>query len=222
MGPEAREPQEAPFPKRIEFLRPDKVDNVPKDFRGLSEIKWNGIRAGAFVQDGKVRILTRGQKTATGFHWLEEGLGQIGHTVLLDGEIISGVGKTRRDRTFVIGQQFTRPWRPVKDEGFSYVVFDITYLDGRNLRNLPIEERKRILASIIPSSLQVERRIYVNHFEEEDHESLKEAAQKDGFEGIVLKEAESEYKRYKTLTGSRPPWKKIVFVTERIRRRRAT
>jgi bifunctional non-homologous end joining protein LigD len=68
-------------------------------------------------------------------------------------------------------------------------LFDLLYLDGYDLRGVPLEERKRLLSEIVTPS----ERIHVSDFFTVDGDAMLEAARANGLEGIVAKARGSKY-----------------------------
>src|SRR6478609_1844670 len=84
----------------------------------------------------------------------------------------------------------------------TYMVFEILYCDGEDLRARPLLERKALLKKVLPKKSATLR--YCEHIET-DGESFFKAAEDEGIEGIIAKDGKSLY-RY----GSRSPaWLKI-------------
>ncbi len=80
--------------------------------------------------------------------------------------------------------------------------FDLLYLDGKDLRGLPLIERKRTLHKVVPkhpTSL-----LYVDHVEADGERLFKLACERD-LEGIVAKDQQSRY----AVEDGNPAWVKI-------------
>jgi bifunctional non-homologous end joining protein LigD len=174
----------------------DPFDN--KDW--LFEIKWDGYRAVAFIRDGMVRLVSRNQNDLTG-QFPE--LGSLPHFIkakeaVLDGEIVALDEQGRP--SFSLMQQRTG-FRPGKhrtqgkmDVPILYYAFDLIYLDGWDLRNVGLEQRKQVLESLIKSGHEV---LYSDHYLE-DGTALLEVARQRGLEGIVAKRRVSAYQEKRT------------------------
>jgi bifunctional non-homologous end joining protein LigD len=124
-----------------------------------------------------------------------EALRQLGHEAVLDGEIVAleNEGKPR----FELLQNYQR-WRKGH---LVYYVFDLLYLDGHALRNLPLTRRKQLLQRILPQVPHVQ---FCEHTE--DHGiAFFRAVSKLGLEGMIAKNGASAYR-----PGRRgPDWLKI-------------
>jgi bifunctional non-homologous end joining protein LigD len=188
-------PVKRPMPAKI---HPMLAESVEKPFDGaewLFEIKWDGYRAIAFVEGGKVRLVSRNQNDLTPRYPELKDMGKFIHakTAILDGEVVAldQDGKA----SFSLMQQRTgfRPGgrRAVgnADVAVLYYAFDLLYLDGYDWRRVPLEERKRKLASLLVAGDHVR---YSDHYEERG-KALFDMAQEAGLEGIVAKTRASFY-----------------------------
>jgi bifunctional non-homologous end joining protein LigD len=160
----------------------------------LFEIKWDGYRAIAFIEDGKARLVSRNQNDLTlQFSELRDLPKFIkAKAAILDGEIVS-LDESGRS-SFSLMQQRTGirkgghrvAGRP--DLQTLYYAFDLLYLDGFDLRRAGLEDRKRMLAGIVSSS---ETLRYSDHFD--NGLDLFEVAKHQGLEGILAKTRSSLY-----------------------------
>ena len=161
----------------------------------LFEIKWDGYRAVAFVDHGKVRLVSRNQNDLTGqFPELQELPAFLkARTAILDGEIVA-LDEAGRS-SFSLMQQRAglrgsdRRTAARADVPVLYYLFDLLYLDGFDLRRVPLEERKRALQAILVPS-DVAR--FSDHFPGQGV-VLFEAAKQKGLEGILAKRRSSHY-----------------------------
>jgi bifunctional non-homologous end joining protein LigD len=188
-------PIKRPMPTAI---HPMLAESIEKPFDGkdwLFEIKWDGYRAVAFIENGKVRLVSRNQNELTGRYPELKDLPQFikAKNAILDGEVVAldEEGKP----SFSLMQQRTgfRPHgkrsAPKADVPVLYYAFDLIYLDGEDWRRMPLEERKGKLASIVKAGDALR---YSDHFEEYGN-ALFDTAQKKGLEGIVAKRRTSCY-----------------------------
>ena len=188
-------PVKRPMPAAI---HPMLAESIEKPFDGadwLFEIKWDGYRAVAFITDGKVRLVSRNQNDLTARYPELKDLAQFvkAKNAILDGEVVAldAEGKA----SFSLMQQRTG-FRPGGKRGAAkvevpvlYYAFDLLYLDGEDWRKVPLEERKRKLASMIVAGDALR---YSDHYEEQGR-ALFEIAQQKGLEGIVAKRRNSYY-----------------------------
>ena len=161
----------------------------------LFEIKWDGYRAVAFVNEGKVRLVSRNQNDLTQqFSELQE----LPHflnvqSAVLDGEIVALDEQGRS--SFSLMQQRTGIRSGGKrvagrsDVDVAYYAFDLIYVDGYDLRRVSLEERKNTLSQIITPDPIVR---YSEHFLEHGV-ALFDAAKQQGLEGILAKRRGSFY-----------------------------
>src|SRR6201987_184740 len=175
------------MPTTIHPMLAESIENPFDDQDWLFEIKWDGYRAIAFIDDGKVRLVSRNQNELTGRYPELKDMPEFikAKTAILDGEVVAldADGKA----SFSLMQQRTgfRPgghWAAGNAEvPVLYYAFDLLYLDGYDWRRVPLEERKRKLASVLMAGDGVR---YSDHYEERG-KALFEMARKAGLEGIV-------------------------------------
>jgi bifunctional non-homologous end joining protein LigD len=110
---------------------------------GLYEIKHDGFRALAVIENGRCRFFSRNKHRLTGFRDLAEAIVRELNveSAILDGELVAtdGMGRT------VFGALMQRS-RTVR-----YFGFDIVWLNGEDLRPLPLLARKDKLKRILPT-----------------------------------------------------------------------
>ena len=154
----------------------------------LFEIKWDGYRAVAFLSSGKVRPVSRNQNDLTGQFPELHDLPQFikAETAILDGEVVALDDQGRS--SFSLMQQRTgfrshgRRVTARADISIAYYIFDLIYLDGYDLRRVPLEERKAALNRILTPNQLIR---YSEHFP--GGVTLFEAAKQQGLEGILAK-----------------------------------
>lgn len=191
-----------PMPRRVEACVATLVDKPPKGPEWAFEVKWDGYRLAVHVEPGEVRAITRG-----GHDWTKKfGLivaeaRQLGHaSMILDGEAVVLDDQGRSD--FGLLQRAVGKKPSLHDAGeIIFYAFDLLYLDGRDLRSLPLSERRRLLEPIVGGRAGAIR------FSEEvnaDGEEFFRVACEMGLEGIIAKRREKPYH-----SGRRPEWLKI-------------
>ena len=161
----------------------------------LFEIKWDGYRAVAFIEKGAVRFTSRNQNDLTAqFTDLADLAKSVrANRAILDGEIVALDDQGRP--SFSLMQQRTG-FQPGKRrmqgrEGVTvtYYAFDLIYLDGFDLRRVPLEERKQLLQERIEPDRIIH---FSDHYPEKGLDLFKAARQR-GLEGIVAKKRNSHY-----------------------------
>jgi bifunctional non-homologous end joining protein LigD len=157
----------------------------------LCEIKYDGFRALAYVESGSCRLVSRKANVYKSFPGLCASLAQLPHDCILDGEIAC----LDRDGRPQFNQLFYRRGEPY------FYAFDVLYLDGRDLRQLPLIERKRILRDLVPRSDS--RLLYVSHVGERGVNLFREVCARD-LEGIVAKWKSGAY-----TSGNETSWVKV-------------
>jgi len=150
----------------------------------LFEIKWDGYRAIGSVIKGKAALYSRNNLSFNKrFPQITDALGEIPFDVVLDGEVVS------LDEEGLSRFQFLQNWQRDKEGELAYYVFDILWLDGYDLTQLPLVERKKILQEILPATDGIR---YSDHIERNGKEFF-EAAKTQGLEGIIAKNKNSTY-----------------------------
>jgi bifunctional non-homologous end joining protein LigD len=179
-------------------LFPMLATSISEPFDGpdwLFEIKWDGYRAVAFIENGKVRLVSRNQNELTARYPELKDLAKSvkAKSAILDGEVVALDAQGRP--SFSLMQQRTG-FRPGGRRAAAnaavpvlYYAFDLLYLDGYDLRKLPLAERKKKLASILVMGDSLR---YSDHYEREG-KALFEIAREKGLEGILAKKRDSIY-----------------------------
>lgn len=177
-------PQE--MPREIKPMLATLVKEPFDNDEWLFETKWDGYRVLAYMDEPKVELRSR---NALSFNQLfapiVEDLKNIKAQVIFDGEVVI------LDANGVSNFQLLQNYRNTKKGTLYYFVFDILYLNGRDLRELPLIERKELLKSLLDSSSCAQVR-YSDHIENRGIAFFKEA-QKVHLEGIMGKKKDSHY-----------------------------
>jgi bifunctional non-homologous end joining protein LigD len=177
----------------------------------IYEIKWDGVRALCFIEDGRIRMYSR---NGNSFDRQYPELTVVPNfiaatTAILDGEIavLDEQGRSR----FSLIQPRIHQTDPnsvahlARKSPARLYVFDLLYCDGYDLRESPLAERKKLLEAILTPSDRVQ---YSAHFDA-DPEQMLEAARKAGLEGIMAKRAGSKYESTRS-----KHWLKLKVVGE--------
>jgi bifunctional non-homologous end joining protein LigD len=188
-------PVKRPMPTTI---HPMLATSVDKPFDGtdwLFEIKWDGYRAVTFIENGRVRLVSRNQNELTQrFPELKDLAKSVkAKNAILDGEVVALDEQGRA--SFSLMQQRTG-FHPgghraaeKADVPVLYYAFDLLYLDGYDWRKVALEERKKKLASILITGDALR---YSDHYEKQG-KALFEMARQKGLEGILAKKRDSIY-----------------------------
>ncbi|MGA3109057.1 MAG: non-homologous end-joining DNA ligase [Candidatus Bathyarchaeia archaeon] len=158
------------------------------------EPKWDGMRCIAYVKDQKVELQNRNLKTVTkSYPELETIASNVKtHRAILDGEIVV---LDKGLPSFELLQYRFGANDPIQIRMLSrktpttYIVFDILHLNGRDLINSPLTERRQKLAKLIANGPHMLLSQYIPaHGRSYFHNALKL-----GFEGAMAKKADSVY-----------------------------
>ncbi|MDQ3759906.1 MAG: non-homologous end-joining DNA ligase, partial [Actinomycetota bacterium] len=159
------------------------------------EIKWEGVRALAFLEDGTVRISSRSGEDASHRYPELAGLGQaIGGSAILDGEVVAFDDhgrpsfQTLQRRMGLSRAETIR--RRAQEIPVTYVAFDLVHLRSDSLIAEPYERRRELLASL---GLDAEAWRAPAH-RIGGGRAFLEAARGQGLEGIVAKRLGSPYR----------------------------
>jgi bifunctional non-homologous end joining protein LigD len=154
-------------------------------------MKYDGYRGLLYVEHGAGRFVSRNERVMRRFATLAQSLAQVlrVETAILDGEIIT---KDAAGRPIFLDLMRRR------DEA-TYVAFDLVWLNGRDLRGLPLLERKRALRRISPRrSRLIEEALCVP---DRGLDLFRMVAEHD-LEGVIAKRKDGPY-------ATSSPWLKI-------------
>lgn len=174
----------AAFPKNLVPMLATLVDKPFDDEGWQYEIKWDGYRALAYCNKGKIELRSRNNKSFNEkFYPVTDALKKENLHAVLDGEVIvageSGISNFGH----------LQNWRSEADGELKYYVFDILWLNGKSLYDVPLAERREILQNVLP---QNDTLLLSQNFEASGTEFFATAA-KMGLEGIMAKKADSTY-----------------------------
>ena len=177
-----------PMPHNIKPMLA-KIGEGPFDDKGwIFEMKYDGYRAIAEVDEGKVALYSRNQLTFNRkFAKIAERLMALPHRAVLDGEIVV-LDKDGKPRF-----QLLQNYQKTGKGDIYYYVFDLLYLNGYDLSDLPLLDRKKFLEQII-TELGDPTIIYSDHIEEKGKDFFKEI-QEQQLEGIIAKRSDSLYRK---------------------------
>lgn len=148
------------------------------------EIKWDGYRAIAEVNGVEVNLYSRNNLPFnTLFKIVADELKTLQLHAVLDGEVVA------LDEKGLSKFQLIQNYKTTGKGNIVFYVFDILYLDGKDLTGLTLLERKEILKSILVEGDHVR---YNDHIIEKGIDFYG-VAEKKGLEGIIAKKATSKY-----------------------------
>ena len=177
----------APMPATIELQLASPSAAPPKEGKWLHEIKFDGYRTLAFVEAGASRLITRG-----GLDWTRR-YGDLPaafaalpcRQAIIDGEIVAldekGISRFAR-------------LQDALSEGAGnklvFYAFDLLYLDGWDLRGVPLLKRKALLTQLLAGHVHGRSAIQYSDHIEGDGRPLYQHASDEGLEGVVSKRSD--------------------------------
>jgi bifunctional non-homologous end joining protein LigD len=199
----------APMPDQVSVTLAKLADDPFSDPNWLFEIKWDGVRTVAFINDGKVRLVSRtGRDVSAEYTEFQDLAKNVrANTAILDGEIVA-LDETGRSNFQKLQNRIgsvNPSTKLLETIPLTYYFFDLLYCNGFDIRQSPLLARKELLAQI----LRGDDRVRYSEHQLEKGKELYGAAQDQGLEGIVGKQIESPY------TGNRTGfWLKFKIVNE--------
>jgi len=172
--------------KFIPPLMPTLVEHPPEGDGWIHEVKFDGYRSQLTIDEAGTRIYTRNGHDWTGKYrdLVEEAASLGADSAIVDGEIIvlndaglSDFGALRK--------AITR-----RQHDLYFVAFDLLHLNGHDLRDMALEERREILSSMIEPG----GRIQFSEPLPGDAKSIFHLVDKAGLEGMVSKRIDSKYR----------------------------
>jgi bifunctional non-homologous end joining protein LigD len=165
-------------------------EQTPSGKNYLHEIKFDGYRIQARLDGGKAQLLTRKQLDWTArFERIADAVEALpAQSALLDGELV--VEDPKGVSNFAMLQTDLKDHR---GDRFVYWVFDLLYLDGRDLTHEPLAARKAALARLLKGAGRTGPIRYAEHFDEDGPTIFKHACEMD-LEGIISKLRDAPYR----------------------------
>jgi len=188
------------LPKFVEPCLPSSVEKAPSGGDWVHEIKYDGYRVQVRIENGRVTLLTR-----TGLDWTER-FPAIAKAVaslpvksaLIDAEIVVQTEAGVASFTALVEALKTG-----KGGDLVLYAFDLLHLDGFDLREAPLKERKAALAKLVAANGSDGRVRFSDHLSG-DGDTVFRHASRLGLEGIVSKRLSSPY-----LSGRVTSWLKL-------------
>ena len=189
------DPAREPMPEHVLPMLA-RSGTLPRDSDGWEfEVKWDGVRAIAYARPGRLRLESRNLNDISDTYPEVRGiLLQLGmREAVLDGEIVAFDASGRpsferlQSRMHVASGSAIR--RRAADTPVVYAIFDVLYLDGRSLLELPYATRRERLEALALGGPAW--RVPARHGGE--GAALLHATGKQGLEGVVAKRRDSRY-----------------------------
>lgn len=181
----------AEYPGFIEPAMPTLKQEVPAGDRWVHEVKLDGYRTQAHIQNGSSLLFSR-----RGYNWTDkyspiaEEISELSaNSAILDGEMVAVESGN------ITYDGFVSDFRRGRTGRLIYYAFDLLYLNGYDLRRLPLIERKARLEGLLESSAR-SRVLYCSHFDIPGQGLL--AVCEQNMEGVVSKVRESTYSSGRT------------------------
>jgi bifunctional non-homologous end joining protein LigD len=179
----------APFPGFIEPALATTVASVPTGKRWVHEIKFDGYRVQVHLRNAVVKVFTRrGNDWTNRFQKIAADAWHISAgSAIVDGEVVVPAADGTTDFSVLQNELKGRSKKIV------LIAFDLPYLNGYDLRTLPLFERKAQLKKII-----AETDVQFSESFEVDGKAMYEHACKTGLEGVISKVRDSRYNSGRT------------------------
>jgi bifunctional non-homologous end joining protein LigD len=203
--------RKAGMPAAIEPMLATLVDKPPRGEEWLYEVKWDGVRAIAYLDHEEVRITSRsGLRCERQYPELAIVPHQVAaQQAILDGEIAvldeKGVSRFHLIQPRIANSDPNSIAHLSRSTPVVYFAFDLLYLDGYDLRGAGLARRRELLQAVVtPGGVLRVSEVFPGAGEE-----LLEAARGIGLEGVVAKHASSTYESRRSRE-----WVKIKIVGE--------
>jgi bifunctional non-homologous end joining protein LigD len=180
-----------------DFVAPQLATRVsvpPTGAEWVHEIKYDGYRMQARLERGECRMLSR-----SGLDWTQRFStiaravsGLRAGTALVDGEVAALDDEGRPDFSLLQNRLSEG-----NDAGMLYLVFDLLHLDGRDVRRLPLRERKDLLRRLVGEG--DERIRFSDHIDASGADVHRQACAMK-LEGVISKRADDPYVSGRTMS----------------------
>lgn len=174
----------AKIPRDIKAMKATQVDQPFHNEGWVYEIKWDGYRALAFIENGSAELVSRNNLVYDQFSPINEVLASLKMDAVLDGELVvlDEIGMP------VFGA--LQNWRTEKKLNLVFYVFDILWYQKKLLTGFSLLERRSILEAVLPMDIGLVR---LSHHFNADGVAFYETAKRMKLEGIIAKKADSIY-----------------------------
>ncbi|HEX5762658.1 MAG TPA: non-homologous end-joining DNA ligase [Solirubrobacterales bacterium] len=184
-----------PFPESVVPMLAKLADLPASDDGWAVEVKWDGVRAIAYCQPGRLELQSRNLRDITAQYPEVRRLSrQLGsRDAVLDGELVAFDPQGRpsferlQQRIHQTSESVVR--RRMKEYPVTYVLFDLLYLDGRDLMGEPYRHRRQLLEGLELGGPSWQTPSHSTGHAQE----LLAASREQQLEGIVMKRLDSRY-----------------------------
>ncbi|ESZ70568.1 DNA ligase [Mesorhizobium sp. L103C119B0] len=182
--------------KFIEPLMPTLVEKPPEGDGWTHEVKFDGYRSQMVIDEDGTRIYTRrGLDWTTKYRDIVAASAELGaESAIIDGEIIV-LNEAGLSDFAALRKAITR-----RQHDLYFVAFDLLHLNGHDLRDMALQERREILESMIPADI----RIQFSQALPGNAKAIFHLIDEAGLEGMVSKRRDSKYR-----SGRSTAWLKI-------------
>jgi bifunctional non-homologous end joining protein LigD len=184
-----------PMPDNVAPMLAKTAGAAPRGEGWAYEFKWDGVRAVAYIEGGRVRLMSRNTlDISPRYPELRElGLAVGATRLVLDGEVVAFDESGRpsfgllQNRMHVLGEAKVR--RLARDVPIAYLIFDVMYVDGRSTMEQPYAERRKLLKKL---------KLKGAHWDTPDHyvddgPAIIAASKAQQLEGVMAKRLDSTY-----------------------------
>jgi len=179
-----KEKKKSTMPKHLSPMLPSTSTKAFNDPEWLYEVKWDGYRTLAYLNNGKVELHAEKKRSLDQkFYPVYEALKQWSINAVVDGEIVA------LNEEGISSLEQLEKWKSPDDGELVYYVFDLIWLNGYDFRHLPVEQRRNMLRHLVLEESAI-------HFSESFAARGTEffaSARTLGIGGIVAKKATSPY-----------------------------
>jgi bifunctional non-homologous end joining protein LigD len=200
-APTAAEAPKAKLPATLEPELATLATEPPAGPEWVHELKYDGYRALCRIAGGKARLVSR-----SGKDWTRQmaGVARAAETLPVDDAWLDGEIVVVQPNGVTSFQALQNALNADRADALTYYVFDCPFLDGRDLRQLPLVARKQALAALLARGGAARDVIrYADHVDGDGAAFFRHATEL-GVEGIVSKRRDAPYESRRTTA-----WRKI-------------
>jgi bifunctional non-homologous end joining protein LigD len=150
------------------------------------ETKYDGYRIIAKINNNKAELYSRNGNSYTGkFETITKELKHTNNSIILDGEVVI------KDKKGLSNFQLLQNYQTTGKGTLKYFVFDILYLNGHDLKELTLSQRRELLEEFFNNNNF--KNIFISQLQIGNGKKLFEKLSAKGYEGIIAKDPESLY-----------------------------